>query len=99
MIGDMKGELGEVRGQLREVNHTLNNLSQKFDSMAVTAAKAQGIPNDIADLKARVAVLEAKENQRTGAVNLGAVLLKSPLLAWLFAGAVAAWVFLKGARG
>lgn len=96
MIGDMKGELGEVRGQLRELIHTTNNLAQKFDAAGQVLAKHHDVPSDIADLKARVAVLEAIENQRKGATSLGMLILKSPAIGWLVGAAAAVYAYLKG---
>lgn len=96
MIGDMKGETGEIRGQLREVNHTLVNLSAKFDALALRSASKDNIPDEVEKLKARVTVLEDKESQRTGAVNFGAWLLKTPLVAWVAAAGLAVWALFKG---
>lgn len=94
MIGDMKGELGEFRGQLRELIHNMNNVSVKLDAFAATTARNHDLPNQIADLKARVAILEACENKRVGAMGLGHFIFKSPFLGWVFACATAAWAFL-----
>lgn len=44
----------------------------------------------------QVTKLEVKEGERKGAINLGAWLLKTPLVAWIVGAAVAVWAFLKG---
>ena len=95
MIGDMKGELGEFRGQLRELVHNMNNVSSKIDSLATITARNHDLPDEIISLKARLAVLEAKEHQRTGAVNLGSLILKSPLVGWIAAAGAAAYAWFK----
>ena len=99
MIGDMKGEIGEIRGQLREVNHNLNNLSMKFDGIGAQVQSQRGLSNDVADLKARVAILEAMENKRAGAIGFGAWAMKSPLIGWLATAAVGVWALMSGKVG
>lgn len=98
MMGDIKGELGEFRGQLREVIHNMNNVSTKIDALATISARNHDLPDEIATLKARVALLEEEKHRRMGAVNLGTMLLRSPIIAWIFAAAVLAWTYLKEAR-
>jgi predicted RNase H-like nuclease (RuvC/YqgF family) len=88
--------LGELRGQSREMIHQMNNLSSKLDAIAHEVSKSSHLGGEVEKLKERVTVLEDKENQRTGAVNLGAWLLKTPLVAWVAAAGVALWAFLKG---
>lgn len=86
MIGELKGELGEVR----ELIHNTNNLRQVMETQAPSMHRVPDIIIDVADLKTRVALLEAKENQRTGALTLGNFLFKSPLIGWIIgAGAMA----------
>lgn len=75
--------LGEVRGQLREVIHTMNNTAQKIDALTREVVEAKGLPADLAALEvrlgmaeARLALLEAAENKRVGAMGLGNWLLK-----------------------
>lgn len=47
-------------------------------------------------LTVRVSVLEAEHNQRKGAANVFAMILKSPGLAWIISAAVSAWAILTG---
>lgn len=84
MIGELKGELGEVRGQLRELIHNSNNLRQIMEAQAPAMHRVPDIIADVASLQARMTFLEARENQRTGAMTFGGFLLKSPLLGWFF---------------
>ena len=99
MIGDMKGEIGEIRGQLREVIHNLNNLSMKSDGIAQLVVTNRALMEDVQDIKDRLTLLEAKENQRVGAVSLGTLLMKMPILGWLATAGIAAWAFLSGKVG
>lgn len=87
MIGDMKGEVGEIRGQLREVIHNLNNLSMRFDGIGQSVITNRALYADIQDIKERLAVLEAADQRRAGAMSLGVMLLKSPIIAWLIGAA------------
>ncbi|MDF0543323.1 hypothetical protein PX699_13275 [Sphingobium sp. H39-3-25] len=67
---------------MRELIHSLNNLIVKFEGLAKTVDSSSHIPVDVADLKLRVSALEASENQRKGAMGLGAVAMRAlPLLA------------------
>lgn len=79
---------GEMRGQMRELVHTLNNLVAKFESLAKEVGDGSHIPADVADLKLRVAALEAAENRRSGALNLSSFLFKAVPWASLGGGAV-----------
>jgi len=77
-----------MEGQLREVVHTMNNLTQKFEDLARSVDRSAHLPAaveenkvKIAALDARVSALEAIENQRQGAITLGAALMKA--VPWL----------------
>lgn len=87
MIGDMKGEIGEIRGQLREVIHNLNNISMKSDSIAQLVITHRALHDDVQDIKERLTILEASEHRRMGAMSLGSIIVKSPLIAWLIGAA------------
>ncbi len=88
--------LGEMRAQLRELIHQGNNQAMKNDAVARTLAKLEAIPDDIAEIKRRLTELETEKSRREGALGFGAVILRSPLLAWLFAAAVIVWESVKG---
>ncbi|MGH6613764.1 hypothetical protein [Sphingomonas sp.] len=88
--------LGEVRGQMRELVHTLNTLSAKLDGLTREVVGLGPLTSDIADLKARIAALEAASNRSEGARTLGVMLIKSPVLGWLFGVAATAWALMTG---
>lgn len=88
MIGELKGEIGELRGQLREVIHNTNNIRQVLENQAHAAYILPELSREVAALDVRVTALEASENQRKGALTLGHMLFRSPVLGWL-AGAAA----------
>lgn len=96
ILGDLKGEVGELRGKVGEINNVVNNMSQKLDGIYLKVADVAHLAKDVADLKTRVTALEDSENQRKGAVNFGAWLMKSPLVAWIAAAGLTVWAFLKG---
>lgn len=80
--------IGEMRGQLRELNHNVNNLAQKFEDLMRTVDRTAHLPGtleetkaDLAALAVRVTALEALENQRKGAITLGAAIMKA--MPWL----------------
>jgi hypothetical protein len=96
-------QLGKIEGQLRELIHTQNNQTMKGDAVAEKISKLEGLPDDIADIKAglqridgRVALLEKEQHRRDGRDGLWNSLLRSPVVAWIFAAAVVAWTWLKG---
>lgn len=91
--------LGELKGQMRELIHNVNNLSAKLDAIALQAARNSHLPEEIDKLKSRVTILEGKENQRTGAINMGGWLMRTPLIGWVATAAIAAWAFLSGKVG
>ncbi|OJY63224.1 MAG: hypothetical protein BGP16_00295 [Sphingobium sp. 66-54] len=75
--------IGEMRGQMRELIHNINNVSQKLEALSQQVAASQSIPADIqalkgevADLRARVTVLEAQENKRAGALGASSWLFR-----------------------
>lgn len=84
--------IGEMRGQLRELIHGFNNLSQAMMGLQSSVDKSAHLPGELAELKLRIAalearmsVIEAEKNQRAGAMSLGSALLRSPAIAWLAA--------------
>lgn len=95
--------LGEMRGQLREVVHGLNNLSSKFDGLTREVVALGTLATIVGKLEAiveaqdvRIKMLENKQSHQSGASNTLKMILNSPALGWLFLGAVALWVALKG---
>ncbi|WP_152616453.1 hypothetical protein [Sphingomonas sp. ERG5] len=88
--------LGEMRGQLRDVVYSVNNLSAKLDGLTREVVGLGPLASDIADLKDRIATLEAASNRSEGARTLGTLLLKSPAIGWLVGLAATAWAILSG---
>lgn len=98
-LQSMSMTLGELKGQMREIVHQLNNMSSKMDAIGHEVSKNSHLPDEVDKLKARVTVLEDKENQRVGAIGFGSMLLKSPLFGWLATAAVGLWAILSGKVG
>ena len=80
--------LGEMKGQMRELIHNFNNLAQRVEDLIRTVDRTAHLPAaveenkaEIAALNVRLTALEAIENQRKGALSLGAVLIKT--IPWL----------------
>ncbi|UIJ43804.1 hypothetical protein LZK98_11945 [Sphingomonas cannabina] len=91
--------VGEVRGQLREVVHGVNNMAQKVDNMSDKVSALVSVPGKMAELEARVTVLEAAENQRVGAMGFGGWLLKVLPIGAISAAIGAISAFLTGRHG
>lgn len=88
--------LGEMKGQLRELVHQGNNQAMKNDAVARALTKLESIPDDITEIKNRLTALETERNRRDGALGLGGAMLRSPVLAWLFAAGVIVLEWLRG---
>lgn len=88
--------LGEMRGQLREVVHTLNNQTVKLDALAREVVALGPLAADISDIKARVAKLEATDNQQSGGAKLALAVLHSPVLMWVVVMAGIIWADVTG---
>lgn len=95
--------LGELRGQLRELIHNQNNEAQKGVARDEKLTKLSAVPDDIAEIKKavgsidrRLTHLEADKSRREGERGVLNTMMKSPLLAWIFAAAVIAWTWIKG---
>ena len=88
--------LGEMRGQLREVVHSMNSLTQKFDTLSREVIGLAGLGAEMTDMKARMADLEADRNRRDGAVGVVETIIKSPLIGWFVGLAITALAIVKG---
>ncbi len=96
-LGDQNSMiLGEMRGQLRELVHTVNNLSTKFDALTREVVALGSMATELAELRIKVATLEAEANQNKGARSFGMMVLKSPAIGWLVGAAISAWAVLTG---
>ena len=89
-------QLGKIEGQLRELIHNMNNEAMKNTARDEKLAKLSNVPDDITAIKVEIATLKTDKDRRDGAMGLGAALIRSPLLAWLFAAALIAWTWWKG---
>lgn len=98
MADDMQSvafEIGKISGQLRELIHTTNNNSQQLTSLGTIVSQLAGLPESLAHLSARVAVLEKEINKLEGAKSVWGSILKHPAVMWLAGLAVAAYTFLS----
>lgn len=88
--------LGELRGQMREVIHSVNNLSVKVDGLSREVIGLGSLAGEMADMKARIAILEIGNNRRAGAESIAVTIMRSPTLGWLVGAAITAWAILTG---
>lgn len=106
-IGELKGSVKAIETYVHEGRHGVNNLSQKFDALGVKIAA------DIAAVEARieakvdayirsnderVLALEKEHERQTGAKNLVAWFLQSPLIGWIVAAVLFVIAYFKGLR-
>ncbi|TCM21468.1 hypothetical protein EDF56_101132 [Novosphingobium sp. PhB165] len=73
--------LGEIRGEVRQVVDHVAVLASKIDALTTAVNQAAHLPEELQALKVRVTALEASEQQRRGAMSLGAAIMKA--LPWL----------------
>ena len=102
-IGALTLAVGEMRGQMRELIHTNNNMAMKVEGLTEKVLLAQALPAEVARLAdvlvgalARLDALEAEKNRNDGAKGVFAVILKSPVAAWIAAVVAAAYGAFKG---
>jgi hypothetical protein len=94
----MARDLGKMEGRFRgEIKAATDNFERIVND---AVARAVGPVNDkVATLEAKVEVLEIAHEQQTGAKNLAAWLIQSPLFAWIAAAALMAWAWLNAHHG
>lgn len=92
-LDEVSRMIGELSAYVHEGRHGVNNLSVKFDALALDIAKRVetvgeqlGLRLDAMDR--RIAKLEAKSNEEKGARGVIGWILRSPLIGWLAALAV-----------
>lgn len=88
-------EIGKISGQLRELLHTTNNNTQQLLALAATVSQLTGLPETIAELNARVVLLERQQNKLDGEKGVLAALFKSPAFMWFAGTMVALYVFIQ----
>ncbi len=76
-LGTLRQQVGEIIGTLREINHATNNNSSKIDGLTIAVAtqaelvrRTGLLEQEQAQLNLRVAVLEADQHRREGAIGL-----------------------------
>jgi hypothetical protein len=100
-LDEISLRIGELSGYVHEHRHGVNNLSAKFDAVALDMTRRVGaldvkmtirideintnLTTKLELANARIGVLEAIQEQQKGARRLAAWLLQSPVIAWLVA--------------
>ena len=88
--------MGELKGQIKELIHSVNNQSQKLDSLTERVLLHSETPAKLTALEIRVTALETERNRRDGATGIVAAILKSPSFGWLVGGAGTVWALVTG---
>ncbi|MGH6659729.1 MAG: hypothetical protein ACREBP_01020, partial [Sphingomicrobium sp.] len=99
-LDEISRMLGELSAYVHEGRHGVNNLSTKFDALALDIAKRVEIMKSEISLRLdsmddRLTALETAASENKGARNLASWFVQSPLFAWLAAAAVVAWSWMK----
>jgi chromosome segregation ATPase len=110
-IGEIRGTVAGIERYIHEERHGVRNLSQKVDGLStqfsreIAAAKGEigatlstaleRVEARIQTIDERVSILERTHEREYGARGLLKAIFASPLLAWLFAAAVAVWTWLN----
>lgn len=100
-LDEISLRIGELSGYIHEHRHGVNNLSQKFDAVALDMTRRvealdvkmtirideinANLTSKLEVANARIGVLESINDQEKGAKNLAVLVLQSPALAWLVA--------------
>lgn len=93
-IGRLKGQIDGIEKYIHEKRHDDANVAQKVEALGTRitrdiAAVEGRIEGRIKAMDDRLAALERADQQQTGAKNLVAWFLQSPLIGWLAAGVMA----------
>jgi hypothetical protein len=98
--------LGELRGQLKELIHSTNNLHGKVDGMGREVMAITFLAKDVSDLKVQQASFETRLGlqEKLSERNLGGrevvgVIMKSPVLGWMFVAAAILYAIFRGQIG
>jgi hypothetical protein len=94
MLGELKGSVEGIEKYVHEGRHGVNNLSQKVEALGTRitrdiAAVEGRIEGRIKAMDDRLIALERVQQEQTGAKNLAAWILQSPLIGWIAAGILA----------
>lgn len=100
-LDEISRMIGELSAYVHEGRHGVNNLSTKFDALALDIAKrVETMKTEISlrldTMDRRIALLEGVEAQRKGERGAVAWIVQSPLVGWIVGGAVAVWAVITG---
>jgi hypothetical protein len=100
-IGGLRESVKGIERYMHDREHGLNNLSQKFDALGVRIAKDMAavegrIQGQVKAMDDRLLALERAREREEGAKGIVVWFLQSPVIGWLFLGAVALWAYLTG---
>ena len=88
--------LGELIAEVRAVKHNQNNASQKLDAVGRLVAQVKEIKEEQEKHHFRIAVLEADNNRREGAVGLVEWVSRHWPITLLIAAVSFIWALLSG---
>lgn len=113
-LDEISLRIGELSGYVHEHRHGVNNLSAKFDAVALDMTRRvealdvkmtirideinANLTTKLEAANARIGVLESIQDQHKGARNLASWILHSPVVAWLAALAGLVAAFWTGTR-
>lgn len=100
-LDEISLRIGELSGYVHEHRHGVNNLSAKFDAVALDMTRRvealdvkmtirideinANLTTKLEAANARIGALESIQERQKGARNLASWLLHSPIIAWLAA--------------
>jgi|GEM_PF-6408512 len=100
-LDEISLRIGELSGYVHEHRHGVNNLSAKFDAVALDMTRRvealdvkmtirideinANLTTKLEAANARIGALESIQDQQKGARNLAFWVLRSPVIAWLAA--------------
>lgn len=92
-LDEISSAIGELRAYVHEHRHSSDNLSMKFDGLALDIAKR--VEALELRLGMRITTLEQLQQQRAGAWKMVDWIMKSPLIAWLIAAGAALYLMIE----
>jgi len=102
-IGRLSGQVEALDRYTHDREHGINNLAQKVEGLGIRitrdiAAVEGRIEGRIKAMDDRLIALERAQQQQDGAKNLAILVMRSPLVGWLFFAAAAFLAWWKGAK-
>lgn len=100
-LDEISRMLGELSAYVHEGRHGVNNLSTKFDALAIDIAKrVETMRTELSvrldAMDGRIAALEETAARDRGARGAIGWFLHSPVIGWLGGFAIAVWAILSG---